>query len=157
MPTDTRRRAPQGVQRIAHAVHNGVIRVRNLGNRAVSGDKPLIVAFLLAFVAAIVLLSGPMQSYMASSERVDLLEAQRAALHDANAALEQRAADLQDPAQLELRARQDGYIRLGEVPYVVVAPEPELPELADVVAPEEPAQRPWYGRLWRGLTSLFGG
>lgn len=155
--SDARRQAPLSVQRFARTVHNGAVRMRNLGNRAISGDKPLIVGFVLAFAAAIVLLSGPMQSYLASSDRVELLEAQRDALAVANSSLSQQADDLNDPAQLELRAREDGYVRPGEVPYVVVPPEVERPQITDPAPVVEPSSGPWYSRMWRGLTSIFSG
>lgn len=150
------RRAPQRVQRIARTARNGAVLTRNAGVRAISGDKPLAVAFLAVFVAAVVLLSGPMQSYLASRDRVELLEAQRDALAEANAALEQQRDDLNDPAQLELRAREDGFIRPGEVPYVVVPPEVERPQIVDPVPEPEAGDDPWFVRLWRSMTSVFG-
>lgn len=135
-----------------------MVATRNLGVRAVSGDKPLAVGFLGAFAAAVVLLSGPMQSWMAGRERVELLEAQAAALAEANADLTRQRDDLNDPAQLELRAREDGFVRPGEVPYVVVPPPVERPRIADPVAEgEEPdGDEPLLARLWKGLTSVFG-
>ncbi len=150
------RRAPAPVQRVARATRNGAVATRELGVRAVSGDKPLAVAFLAVFVASLVLLSGPMQSYLASRDRVELLQAQAEALAEANASLEQRSEDLNDPAQLELRARQDGFIKPGEVPYVVVPPEVERPQIVDPVPEPERDDDPWFVRAWRGLTSIFG-
>lgn len=151
----TNRRAPRGVQRLAQRVRNGAVRVRNLANRVAGGDRPLVVAFLVTFVLAVVMLSGPMQNYLASSDRVALLESQRDALAVANEGLEQQAADLNDPAQLELRAREDGYIRPGEVPYVVVPPEVEPPQITEP-APEPEVDDGLLTKLWRGLTSIFG-
>lgn len=153
----SRLQAPVGIQRAARAVRDAVTRLRNLGTRAVSGDKPLMVGFLLAFLAAIVLLSGPMQFYLASSDRVDLLESQERALQDANGALQQQADDLNDPDQLELRAREDGFVRPGEVPYVVVPPEQERPQITQPPPVADPDDGPWLSRMWRGLTSIFGG
>ena len=157
MSTPTRR-APRPVQRLARGLHDTVVRIRNLGVRAVSGDKPLAVGFLVAFVAAVVLLSGPMQSWMASNERVELREAQAAALEEANAELEQQKADLNDPAQLELRAREDGFVRPGEVPYVVVPPADDQPRIVDPLpeGAESTDDDPWFVRFWNGLTSIFG-
>ncbi len=161
MPRDQRppRQAPATVQRVARGVRDTAVRTHNVGVRAVSGDKPLALGFVGAFVAAVVLLSGPMQSWMQSRERVELLEAQAAALEEANTELERQKADLNDPAQLELRAREDGFVRPGEVPYVVVPPEVDRPQIVEPLPDPEAAadeDQPWFVRLWDGLTSIFG-
>jgi len=67
---------------------------------------------------------------------VALLEQQALALETENLRLEQRIKDLDDPMTIELLARsQQGLVRPGEVPYVLIAPEVEAPRIRD--APEE--------------------
>ncbi len=150
------RRAPGPVRAVARVTRDSVVRTRNVGVRAVSGDKPLAVGFLAAFVASVVLLSGPMQNYLASSDRVDLLESQAAALEAANADLEQQRDDLNDPEQLELRAREDGFVKPGEVPYVVVPPEVERPQIVEPLPEVDETDASWFAKVWNGLTSVFG-
>lgn len=151
------RRAPAPVQRVARAAADASVRTRNVGIRAVSGDKPLALGFLAAFVAAVVLLSGPMQSYLNSRDRVALLEAQSQALAEANTDLERQRDDLNDPDQIELRAREDGFVRPGEVPYVVVPPEVDRPQIVEPLPETAEDEDPsWFVRLWNGLTSVFG-
>jgi cell division protein FtsB len=121
------------------------------------GDRPLILALVGAVALAVVLLSGPAQSYLDGRERVEKLTVKAAALEVENAALEQRVADLQDPETIELLAReQQGYIRPGEVPYVLVPPEVERPTITDPRAAPEPATGPWYQRLWQELRDWVG-
>jgi cell division protein FtsB len=121
------------------------------------GDRPLVLALAGAVALAVVLLSGPAQSYLDGRERVEKLTVKAAALDVENAALEQRVADLQDPETIELLAReQQGYIRPGEVPYVLVPPEVERPTIADPRAAPEPATGPWYQRLWQELRDWVG-
>ncbi len=156
MTEQSGRRAPAPVRAIARVTRDSVVRTHNVGVRAVSGDKPLALGFVAVFVASVVLLSGPMQSRLASSDRVELLEAQALALEAANADLERQKADLNDPDQLELRAREDGFVRPGEVPYVVVPPEVDRPQIVEPL-PEATDEGPaWFVRMWNGLTSIFG-
>lgn len=121
------------------------------------GDRPLVLALVGALVLAVVLLSGPAQSYLDGRERVEKLTAKAAALDAENAALEQRVTDLEDPETIELLAReQQGYIRPGEVPYVLLPPEVERPTITDPRTTPEPASGPWYQRLWLELRGWVG-
>ena len=125
--------------------------------RITAGDR--VWAFVL--VAALVLLGmtavGPLQQYTAAADRVDELAATRDRLAQEVDELEERRERLADPEELELIARsQHGLVLPGEIPYVVVTPEPELeqvrPESPD--APEGSAG-PWYRRLGEVLRELF--
>ena len=121
------------------------------------GDRPLVLALVGALALAVVLLSGPAQSYLDGRERVEKLTVKAAALDAENAALEQRVADLEDPETIELLAReQQGYIRPGEVPYVLLPPEVDRPTITDPRGTPEPASGPWYQRLWRELRDWVG-
>lgn len=121
------------------------------------GDRPLILALVGAIALAVVLLSGPAQSYLDGRERVEKLTVKATALDAENAALEQRVGDLQDPETIELLAReQQGYIRPGEVPYVLVPPEVDRPTITDPRSAPEPDGGPWYQRLWQDLREWVG-
>jgi cell division protein FtsB len=121
------------------------------------GDRPLILALVGVVALAVVLLSGPAQSYLDGRERVEKLTVKAAALDAENAALEQRVADLQDPETIELLAReQQGYIRPGEVPYILLPPEVDRPTIRDPRTTPEPASGPWYQRLWLDLREWVG-
>jgi hypothetical protein len=103
-----------------------------------------------------VMRSGPFQSYMDGRARVEGLETKLEALEDENAALRARKAELRDPGNIELLAReQQGMIRPGEVPYAIVPPEVERPQ---ITAPPQagPDDVAWYDRVWQAVTDVFG-
>jgi cell division protein FtsB len=90
----------------------------------------------------VVLLAPPFEKYVMARQRVSLLEQQALALDTENQRLERRLADLDDPVTIELLARsQQGLVRPGEVPYVLIAPEVDAPRILDapqqVVAEED--------------------
>jgi cell division protein FtsB len=161
-------RAPVPVQRVARSAADattGAMRTvsgvanatRDAGAAVVAGDRPYVVGMLALLSLGVVMLSGPVQTYVDGRDRVELLERQLAALAEGNDRLTARRDQLQDPEEIELMAReQQGMIMPGEVPYAVVPPEVERPQLTPQldVAPAE--DRPWYRRLWDGLTELFG-
>jgi cell division protein FtsB len=150
-------RPPVWVQRSTAAVGDGWREVRYRVARATRGDRPLILALLGVLGVGVVVLSAPAQSYLDGSSRVQSLETTAAALDDANAELEQRVEDLNDPLNVELLAReQQGFARPGEVPYALVPPEVDRPR---ITAPrDEAADDPeiWYERAWDTLTGWMG-
>ena len=131
--------------------------VRQRIARVARGDQPLIAILTGAAVLAVVVVSGPAQSYLDGRARVEALEAKATALDEENERLEQRADDLLDPLNVELLAReQQGFIRPGEVPYTLVPPEVERPQITaprDEPAPSTPA---WYERAWESVRDWFG-
>lgn len=146
-------RAPLPLQRAAHRLVGGVDAARRGIKRAVRGDRPLILALLGAVVLSVLMLSGPAQRYLDTRERVDGLAGKADALESANADLEQRQRDLEDPNTIELRAReQQGFIRPGEVPYTLIPPEVDRPRItAPRDQPAPPSDRAWYARLWDAM------
>lgn len=141
--------APVAIQQIARrvddAAHLGVDRVRRL----LAGDRPFLLGLAVIVLLAVVVMSGPMQQWMDQRARVDLAEQELAVLQEANATLEQRAADLTDPEHVEVLAREQlGYARPGEVAYSLVPPSSEegAGQIADtlVVQVEQPS---WWQRL----------
>ena len=142
-------RPPVFVQRVtglAHATRDGTQRA---WDAARSGDRPMAVALVVVVVLGVTMLAGPTQRYLDSDTRVDDLQAKASALEAENDLLHQRKQDLTDDEYVELLAReQQGLVRPGEVPYTLVPPEVERPQISaphQVTATREAA---WYERAW---------
>lgn len=132
--------------------------VGRAGRAAVSGDKPLIVALLIVVGLVVVLLSGPAQSYLDHRARVEVLQMQAEVLEAENARLSSRAGALQDEGTIERLAREhQGFIRPGEVPYALVPPDVDRPQITVPWEDADPPPAPWYERAWSSVQSLFGG
>jgi cell division protein FtsB len=152
----TTRRAPVPVQRLARRVEGTAHAARGVGAAAVAGDRPFLVGIVVLLGLAVVMLSGPFQSYLDGRARVEGLESKLAALDEENATLRERKAELRDPGNIELLAReQQGMIRPGEVPYAIVPPEVERPQITTPPAAEA-HDVAWYARLWQAVTGLLG-
>ncbi len=118
-----------------------------------AGDRPYLFALIGLLTLAALMISGPLHHYLQGRDRLELLERKRAALTAEVERLEQRAADLEDPVYIEQLAREQlGLVRPGEIPYLVVAPEPEAGDMAPRGG--GPAM-PWYRRLWQALTGFM--
>lgn len=151
------RRAPRSVQRVAAGVRSVVDGVQRLARSAVHGDRPFVVVLLGALTVGIVMLSGPTQRYFDHRARVASLEMKADALDEEIARLEQRRDDLNDPTHLELLAReQQDFIYPGEVPYTLVPPEVERPQITNPRDTEPDADLPWYQRAWDRLRDWLG-
>lgn len=128
--------------------------------RATAGDRiyGYVIVGVVALVAAMAI--GPLQSYTAAADRVEGLAETRDLLRGEVDQLEERRERLQDPEEVELLARsQLGLVKPHEIPFVVVAPEPELDRLHPDANPNALAAgeaAPWYRRLGRWLQSLIG-
>ncbi len=123
------RRSPRGATR------------RRTRRRRAPVDLALGLLLLAALGVGAVVLAPPLEGYLAARQRVAVLEQQAAALTGENDRLERRIDDLDDPTTIELLARrQQGLVRPGEVPYVLVPPEVDAPRIVD--APEPPAPEP---------------
>ena len=122
------------------------------------GDRPHVVGFVVALGLATVLVSGPVQTWLEQRDRVLMLETTLTALETENTALADRAAELRDPDHVELAAReQQGMVRPGEVPYVVVPPEVYSPVIGQDRAATTAAtdERGTIARLWAAVQGLF--
>jgi cell division protein FtsB len=96
------------------------------------GDLILGVLLVGALVLSVMLLAQPFDDYLAGRARVAVLEQQALALEAENLRLQQRIDDLDDPVTIELLARsQQGLVRPGEVPYVLIAPEVDAPRIRE--------------------------
>ncbi|PWV73276.1 Cell division protein FtsB [Prauserella marina] len=108
-----------------------------------------IVVCALAFTIAV-----PLRTYFSQKADVAEQEAKQAELRQQVATLEDRKAELADPAQVEAEARRRlRYVMPGETPYMVQLPEDkeqeQRPEDGDQAAP----QGAWYERLWDSVNS----
>lgn len=143
------------VQRVAQRVGDTAEAARDVGTRVLDGDRPLVVSLLVLVGMCLVMLSGPLQSYWDGHGRVELLERKQEALAAEIERLEDRREALQDPTQIELLAREEqGFIRPGEVPFVVVPPEADEASIARPGAVDAP-DAPWYRRAWERVAALF--
>jgi cell division protein FtsB len=147
-------RGPVALQR---AARSGLGAGRRAASTVTSGDRPLVAVLVGALVLSVVMLSGPAQRLLDSRARVDGLAVKAEALERENELLERRQADLEDPGNVELLAReQQGFIRPGEVPYTLVPPEVDRPR---ITAPRDQADPPvptWYARAWETVRGWVG-
>ena len=127
--------------------------------RLLAGNRPLIIV-LFALAALMMLFSvGPLERYLGAKGRAETLEDSRDQLTVEVRALEERRTALEDPAEIELIARAEhGYVRPGEIPFVVVQPDAGQPP-PGAQPPEVPvapvAEEPWYRRLGGAVAGLF--
>ncbi len=142
--------APLAVQQVARRVddvaHVGADRAR----RALAGDRPFVIGLLVIALLAVTVVSGPLQAWMAGRDRIEVATTKLTALDAATAELDQRAADLTDPEQVEVVAREQlGYAMPGQVAYSLVPPEGDDEVLGDQADPTvEPTS--WWRRLLGG-------
>ncbi len=142
-------------QRAPRVVLGWSQRLRRAPAAVVAGDRPFVAATVALVVLAMLMLAGPVNRWLEGRERLAVLDEQRAALQTEVDRLEVRAADLNDPAHIELLAREQlGLVRPGEVPYVVVVPETDRPQLVPAQHRPVPAT-PWYRRLLAAVGDLF--
>lgn len=129
-------------------------RVRATVAAVLAGDRPYLIVVVALLGLGALMMSAPLHHYLDGQERLELLETKKAALHQEIQRLEGREADLRDPDQIELIAREQlGLVAPGEIAYVVVTPEPERPRLApsdEVTVPD----RPWYQRVWDAVVDV---
>lgn len=133
----------------------GPDRLRTWTGMVVAGDRPFVLGFVVLAAVAALMLAGPVGRHLDSRDRIEGLEQRRDALQTEIERLEGRAADLEDPDHVELLAREQlGLVQPGEVPYVVVAPEQDRPQVSPG-PPPEPEPRPWYRRLLDTVGETF--
>jgi cell division protein FtsB len=100
--------------------------------RVFGGDLILGVLLLGAIGLGVALLAQPFEDYVEARQRASVLQQQALALETENLRLERRIDDLDDPVTIELLARsQQGLVRPGEVPYVLIAPEVDASRILD--------------------------
>jgi cell division protein FtsB len=131
-------------------------RARRPVRRLLGADLTLVALLVGAIVLGLGVAAAPFETYVSSRERLAVLEQQAVALEAENARLEQRLSDLDDPLTIELLAReQQGLVRSGELPYVLILPEPDRPRIVDAPAPPEPVEPDVLVRVLELLRRLF--
>jgi cell division protein FtsB len=147
-------RGPVALQR---GVRGALDAVRRTIAGITSGNRPFVAVLAGALVLSVLMLSGPAQRLLDSRARVDTLAVKAEALERENEALERRKADLEDPLNVELLAReQQGFIRPGEVPYTLVPPEVDRPRITAPRDAVEPRELAWYERAWAAVRGWVG-
>lgn len=114
----------------------------------------VITMLLLVAVALVFSNVFPFRQILAQEELVDQKEQTLAVLQEENARLSQAAEYLQTDQGVEKIARQDfGYVRPGEVAYVVVAPPEQEEYVPPPPEPIEELDRSW----WQGVVDFLTG
>jgi cell division protein FtsB len=130
---------------------------RGVVGRVLRSDLLLGLILVTVLGLGVMLVAPPFENYVSARQRVALLEQQAAALDTANQQLERRLSDLDDPVTVELLAReQQGLIRPGEVPYVLIPPESERPRIIDVPQEAAAPEADLLERLLAWFKVLFG-
>jgi cell division protein FtsB len=126
--------------------------------RITAGDRIYLFALFGLLAVLITMSLGPLQIYTAAADRVDSLAAAKDQLADEVGTLEERRARLHDPEELELLARRDhGMVKPGEIPFIVITPEPDLERVGPDPARDPEPDDAWYRQLGRWLAGLFDG
>jgi len=107
---------------------------------------------LMVVLAVVVTNVFPFRVMLAQETKVELAQEHLAALQSENAVLENTVAALSTETELERIARKDlGYVREGEIAYVITTPSDVVPVVdPTIVLPE---RRPW----WRVMTDFLTG
>ncbi|HEY0641512.1 MAG TPA: septum formation initiator family protein, partial [Pseudonocardiaceae bacterium] len=110
------------------------------------------VAVLALVVCALVLsVAVPLRNYLAQRGALEETVRQQDTLREQVEELERRQAELSDPAQIEVEARDRlRYVRPGETPYVVQLPTPTTPP-APTETPRSAPRDEWYSQLWESI------
>lgn len=109
-----------------------------------STRRAAVLALVVCALALTVVV--PLRNYVAQRQELDAVSAQQRALAAEVDELTRERARLSDPEEVAAEARSRlGYVRPGEVPYVV-----QLPPTGDGAARDPSTDGvPWYRQLWR--------
>jgi cell division protein FtsB len=109
----------------------------------------LILLIGVAFLTQVV----PYRQILDSRQQVESARAELAALDTENRQLEADVAALQTDGEVEKLAREKlGYVRPGEVAYVVLDPPGADTVVEPASAPEQAEARSWVEKIWDFLT-----
>jgi cell division protein FtsB len=108
-----------------------------------STRRAAILALVVCALALTVVV--PLRNYVAQRQELDAVSAQQEALTAEVDQLNRQREQLANPAEVAAQARSRlGYVRPGEVPYVV-----QLPSTGLTAADPASDGIPWYRQLWR--------
>ena len=127
-----------------------------LRTRLFGGDRPYVAVFVGALGLAVVIVSGPVRTWAEERDLVETRQRELEALLEENASLEDRVADLESPSTIEELAReQQGMFRPGEVPYVIVPPQVDQPQLRPDAVVDESEPPGLLERLRQAIADVF--
>ena len=109
-----------------------------------------ILVLGLAFVFNLV----PYRQILDQQRRVDGARANLASLQEENAQLQEAAEALHTDTEIERLARDKlGYVRPGELAFVVLEPPPDQQSVTEEAPPPPPEEeRAWYEKVWDFMT-----
>jgi cell division protein FtsB len=108
-------------------------------------------ALALVVCAVVLSVAVPLRNYLVQRGELDATVHQQEKLREQVELLEQRKAQLSDPAQVQTEARNRlRYVRPGETPYVVQLPN-QPPAAPSAEAPRSPNSGLWYDELWNSI------
>jgi cell division protein FtsB len=109
--------------------------------------------FAIVVCALALSVAVPLRTYLGQRTEVEVQQQKQAQLRAQVQELEQRKAQLNDPAQVEAEARRRlRYVRPGETPYVVELPGDHDGQDSGAPAKQAPQQQSWYEQLWDSVT-----
>jgi len=148
-PSTARRPARAGRRSTARSIRmHGLLGLASTRRAAVLA---LVVCALVLSVAV------PLRNYLAQRGALEDTVRQQDTLREQVDDLERRKAQLSDPAQIEVEARDRlRYVRPGETPYVVQLPTPTAAGPPPTDAPRSADGRQWYGEMWKSIAGADG-
>jgi cell division protein FtsB len=133
----------------------GAARSRTVRAAAAFGLSTTRRAAVFAIVVCALALSiaVPLRTYLGQRDDVALEEQRQEELRAQVEGLEERKAQLDDPAQVEAEARRRlRYVMPGETPYMVELPSDKGEETGEQPAKGKAKDESWYQLLWNAVS-----
>ena len=109
--------------------------------------------FAIVVCALALSIAVPLRTYLGQRDDVAVEEQRKADLRAQVQALEERKAQLDDPAQVEAEARRRlRYVMPGETPYMVELPGDQDGETGDQPEQSKVKDESWYQLLWNAVS-----
>lgn len=109
--------------------------------------------FAIVVCALALSVAVPLQTYLSQRDDVEIQEQRQAELRAQVKALEDRKAQLEDPAQVEAEARRRlRYVMPGETPYMVELPSDKGGQPGTEPEQERVKDESWYQLLWNAVS-----
>jgi cell division protein FtsB len=109
--------------------------------------------FAIVVCALALSVAVPLRTYLSQRDDVAVEEERQAELRAQVEALEERKAQLDDPAQVEAEARRRlRYVMPGETPYMVELPDDQGSETGEEPAQGKAKDESWYQLLWNAVS-----
>jgi cell division protein FtsB len=109
--------------------------------------------FAIVVCALALSVAVPLRTYLGQRDDVATEEQRQAELRSQVQALQERKAQLDDPAQVEAEARRRlRYVMPGETPYMVELPGDGTSESGDEPAKGKAKDESWYQLLWNAVS-----